>query len=216
MLIQEAANLLTAAITALQWVERFGGVVRKISMPQQNGTDGVTYKNYPVSCSVTEVECNRNQRYTELCPDSSKKSVLYWEVLQAFTDYGAHREIRKQRLLKGRLRLVGWLNTNKLGLNDCNSAAKAIRSLMPVLFQKFKDIGGLFENSSVEFEYAGEEIKDSAIFQAYDYPKNIDGLLMHPYDFFAINVDVTCILNLCNYTLTPNVPINCIDNSKLP
>jgi hypothetical protein len=153
----------------------------------------------------------------QLTPDSSKKSVLYWEVKQALRDIGAVSSHRRKRKLVGTARLVGWLNTNKLGVNECNTAAKAARSIMPFLYSRFAG-SGLFENSTIEFEFQSEEPKDEAIFNLYDYGNsgNKNGFLLYPYDYFALNVLVTVDLSLCSYDFTTGTQITCTDFSKIP
>lgn len=218
MLIQDAIDLLTPSLTALPWVEFFGGVTQRVSIPQSDGNGGTIYKNIPVSCSFTASDCNVAQRYQALTPNSSKKSVLYWEVTQGLTDQGSKDGQRQKRILTGSARLVGWLNTNKLGINECNTAADAMRSLLPLMYARVDGFapGSPFYNSKVVFEFAGEDIKDSNIFGAYDYGNNKDGFLLHPYDYFAIRVNIAVTLSLCDYSFTPDTPIECIDNSALP
>jgi hypothetical protein len=217
MIIQEVLNLLSSQLTALGWVDLFGGVTQRITVAMPNASDGVTYKSFPVSCSVTQAECNQDQRYKELTPDSGKKSVLYWEVTRGLQDAGASRDMQKVRILTGSARLVGWLNTMKLGVNECNTAAKAMRSILPILYQTFNNGGSnaLLQKGEIRFEFAGEEIKDKAIFDRYDYGNNTDGFLLYPYDFFAMNVNIVVKLPLCDYTFTTGTEINCIDNSQL-
>jgi hypothetical protein len=217
MLIQEALNLLTPSLTALSWVERFGGVTRKITKSFQDEKDGTIQKSFPISCNVTDIDCNTNQRYTELVPDNSKKSILYWEVTQEFADQGADNNTQQRRVLKGAARLVGWLNTDKLGVNKCNTAAFAMRSLLPTLYTQIAAGAGgeLFEKTRIKFEYTGGSIKDKAVFDQYSYGKNVDGLLLHPYDFFAMDVSVTAYLPLCPYVFVTAAPIVCTDYSQL-
>lgn len=216
MLIQEALNLLTPQLTALGWVERFGGVTRRVTMPFGDGSGGTIQKAFPISCSVTEADCNNNQRYQDLVPDSDKKSLLYWEVTRELADQGAALN-ENRRSLRGSARLVGWLNTDKLGVNECNAAAKAARSILPILYTKFDNGGGnaIFENANIRFQFSGGSIKDKAVFERYDYGKDPDGFLLHPYDFFALDVEVFVILPLCGYTFTTGAEIICIDDSKL-
>lgn len=208
MLITEAINLLRSDILALGWVELYGGVSQRVRM-----MFGETYKSFPISCNASETDCVKNGRYKELTPDSSKKSILYWEVLEGMRDNGEAGQ-RGRRSMVGRARLVGWLNTMALGLNECNSAAKAIRSLYPLLYKEFSSAGSLFENSTVKFRFLGEAVKDASLFP-YDYGEKIHGMLLNPYDYFALDVEVSVGLAKCSYTLSTAAPLKCIDNSAL-
>lgn len=218
MLIQEILNLLTPDITALGWVERFGGVTRLLTMGFGENERGIMqYKTFPISCSVSDVDCVQNQRYQDLVPDSSKKSVLYWEVEQGLTDSGQLRERRNLRSLRGRAKLIGWLNTDLLGVNECNTAAKAARSILPILYKQITagNAGALFDKATVDFQFSGEAVKDKAIFSHYNYGSDVDAYLLHPYDFFALTVDIQVNMPLCDYTFETSTPIDCTDYSAL-
>jgi hypothetical protein len=211
MLIQEAISYLYNDITSLSWVERFGGVVKTVEKDN---------KAYPVSCTVNETDCFNNQRYQDLTPDNSKASILYFEVLQGLSDArnfdNSARETRIE--LFGRVRLVGWLNTDKLGINSCNVAAQAMRSVLPIINKTITptDVNTLFENSTIKYRFRNELPKEHKnIFGKYAY-KDKGGIFLHPYDYFAIDIDVTVVLPLgCNYDLQTGTPIQCTDYTKI-
>lgn len=210
MLIQEAIKYLYPSITSLPWVQRFGGVVKTVE--QDN-------KAYPVSCSVNEIDCFNNQRYQDLVPDDLKASILYFEVLQGLSDArNFDNSARESRIeLFGRVRLVGWLNADRLGINECNVSAKAVRSLLPIINQTIKpnDTGTLFENSLIKFRLRSELAKEyKNIFAKYAYNNDIKAFV-HPFDYFALDIDVSIVMPLgCQYDLNTGTPIECTDFTK--
>jgi len=218
MLIQNALDILTADLTAINFVAagRFGGVVHTVEQPIKDG-ENILRKRVPISCSVNETDCSTDQFYQDLVPDSSKTSILYWEVLQAFQDNGEFNGIQTyKRNLSGSARLVGWLNTQKLGLKDCHASGMAVRALYDLLNTRYKITSGELQNSQVQFRVIGEEIKNArSIFGAYDYDYT-KAFWLYPYDFFAINVSVEMLFSYgCEYTFPINTPIDCVDYTKL-
>lgn len=218
MLIQNALDILTNDLTAVNFIElgRFGGVVHTVEQPIKNGNE-IVRKRVPVSCNVSEVDCNTDQFYQDLVPDSDKASVVYWEVLQPFQDTGAFNSIQTyKRNLSGSARLVGWLNTQKLGVKACNTSGMAVRALYDLLNQRFKITSGELQNSQVQFRVLGEELKNArSIFGAYDYDFT-KAFWLYPYDFFAINVEVEMIFSYgCEYEFPIDIPIDCVDYTKL-
>lgn len=211
MLIQEAISYLYPSITSLNWVDRFGGVVQTVEDSDRGA--------YPVSCTVSEVDCFNNQRYQDLVPDDSKSSVVYFEVLQGLSDAANFDASAKETRIElfGRVRLVGWLNKDRLGLTGCNGAAKAIRSILPIINKNVKpdEVDTLFQNSLIKYRLRNEVVRDYRnIFGKYAYNDNI-GAFLHPFDYFALDIDVSVILPLgCEYDLNIGTPIICTDYTK--
>jgi hypothetical protein len=215
MLITEALNLLTPSITALPWVDIFGGVVQRIDVPTADANGNTFYKSIPVACGATIQDC-KNQRYQPLNPDSNKYSVLFFEVTQPLSDLGSWSGDQNRRRLEGRARLIYWINAAKLGQTECNTAAKAMRSLLPIFYKDFRitDSNSPFYNSAIRFEFAGEAIKDSSIFGRYSFSDNKDGFLLYPYDYGAMDINIIINQALCDIPFTPSVEIECKDYSN--
>lgn len=219
MLIQSALDILSTDLRAINFIElgRFGGVVHTAEMPIQDA-DGITRKRVPVSCTVDEADCNLDQFYQDLVPDSTKHSVVYWEITQAFQDIGAFQgNIQNyKRTLQGQARLVGWLNQKLLGLKNCNVSGMAVRAVYETLNGRYRITSGELQNSTVQFRVSGEANKDARqIFGRYDYDFK-QAFWKYPYDFFAIDVDVELIFAYgCEYEFPVDKAINCVDYTKL-
>lgn len=221
MLIQSAIDLLSSQFTTLSWVERYGGVVQTfVESFDEEGGEAIQ-KKYPVSCSVNEADCATDQRYQDLCPDDTKKSVVYWEVLQALQNNGAasygNVGNNKQIVFVGSARLVVWLNTDLLGINECNTAAKAMRSIMPLLFRSIQitDPTSPLYRCQIDFEMTGEVVRDINIFSKYSFSEQ-SGITLHPYDYFAVDVNIRIVMPVyCAFDFNTGVPIDCTDDAKL-
>ena len=201
MLLGQAIELLRQDIESLSWVDRFGGLTQVVSYETFDKDNNRVVKTIPISCASNTEECNnKDQFYQNLIPDSSKKSVLYFEPLQGFTDNGAINGNQYFRNYTGRTRLVGWVNSKLLGLqDDCLLSAKLIRSLFPIIVSEFSNLTGVFEGAKIRFRNPKVVVKSPSIFSSYTYDVDTQ-FLINPYDYFAIDIDVVLDLNVgCEY-----------------
>lgn len=206
-----AIDLLTTDIEALGWVERYGRLTRPVTILTHQGIEDEEkfYKTLPVSCSVSLADCQEgNTRYYAMTPDSSKKSVAYWEQQSGFTftyDEG-------DGFLTGSAvaRFVGWLNLTKLGKTDCTITADIVAPLLQTLNTTKRPTSGVFTNGSVRFELIEQVQKDEAIFSEYTYDNQETGYLLFPYDFFAVDVAVTLKIDRnCFNAFTTAAEVSC-------
>lgn len=218
MLIQALVDqALSPDITSLGWVERYGGIVqtaKDVTGMDQN--EQAIIKRLPVSCSVNQADCNNDQFYQALVPDSSKKSILYWEVLSGMEDVGQQGSSDVYRTLTGRLRLVGWLNLDALGIRECNATAGAIMSLWAIIKRKriIKLATAPYDKSTLDFRVVREVVRDPNIFASYDYPSDWS-YLFYPYDYFALEVSVSFKTCFPTYDLPTGAVIECTDSSRI-
>lgn len=218
MLIEALINLgLGPDITALSWVDRYGGVVQTFKDVTGMNTEGdAVIKRFPVSCAVNQADCNNNQFYQALVPDSSKSSIVYWEVISGMSDSGQQQSTEVIRRLQGTVRLVGWINKDRLGLTGCNSAADAIMSLWAIIKRKriVKLTTPPYDNSTLYFRVSQEVNRDANIFGNYDYPTDWN-YLFHPYDYFALDVEVRFETCFPTYDVPTGTEIVCTDYTRL-
>lgn len=223
MIIQNLIDTeLTQAILDLPFVDRYAGMT-KVLTQQQVKAKGSVYKKYPVACCVTERDCIDNNLYSELTPDDSKKSVIYWEMLQPMQNRGFTPNLRlfNTKRFTGRARLVVWLNLAALGWQvggqdgsqHCNGSIYALPSLMNVLSIQKKLLDGVYAGNLVKIEPRGIVTDLKQIFGKYDYPKDLN-YHFYPFGYFAIDVDFQLDLCLKKELAFPVAnPIDCIDYS---
>ena len=185
-------TILSPEITALSFADKYAGIVKTINIAVDNQTDTGIVKRYPVACNVVNGDCANIGLYNELVPDDTKKSVIYWEMIQPMYNAGYTKtnDFYNKRF-KGVARLVVWLNLAKLGIDECNGAIYAIPILEKILTKRGKIQSGVYENSILRIEPKGLVKQDiNTIFGGYDYPK-IKNYYLYPFDFFAIDVNFT-------------------------
>jgi hypothetical protein len=185
-------TILSPQITALDFADKYAGIVRTINIAVDNQSETGIIKRYPVACNVVNGDCANVGLYNELVPDDTKKSVIYWEIIQPMTNAGFTKtnDFYNKRF-KGVARLVVWLNLAKLGLNECNGAIYTIPILEKILTTRGKIQSGIYEKSLLWIEPKGLVKQDiNTIFGGYDYPK-IKNYYLYPFDFYAIDVNFT-------------------------
>ena len=185
-------TILSPQITALEFADKYAGIVKTINIAVDNQTETGTIKRYPVACNVQGDDCANVGIYGELVPDDTKKSVIYWELIQPMTNtgYTKTKDFFNKRF-KGTARLIVWLNLAKLGIDECNGAILTLPILEKILTQKGKLLSGVYENSLLWIEPKSLVKQDiNTIFGSYDYPK-LKNYYLYPYDFFAIDVNFT-------------------------
>jgi hypothetical protein len=221
MIIERFIGYIAQQIKDLNFVEVYGGVTRLHQEKTiENQELGITvYKKFPISCAVEGdvAPGKRVQRFRDLIPSDQYKSMLYWEILQGMQDRGGFAANRRtapnesQRVMQGRARLVGWLNSQALGQTVCNSAADAIFALLPIFKQTLQYPIIPIENAQVEFRVIGEVIRDFSIFSKYTY-EPMQHTFFYPFDFFAIDVQIEAIIPLgCIPDFPIANPLPCVD-----
>ncbi len=200
------AALIDTFIATLPFADKHAGLVR-MATTRENVNDTKTKVNtFPVACSTTAGDCNNISKLKELCPDSSKKSVIYCEENGGTTFLGMENNNLKFR---ANIRLVGWLNLPKLGINNCSWSAIAVLHIIKALPH------GYFNYTNKPYTRCrivgiGEAEKSAAIFSRYTYDEAVAQYLIYPYDYFALNISIEfCVSRNCIDDLILDNPINC-------
>lgn len=207
-------TFLSPSIAALDWVGRYGGVVKTLYKEVQEKGGKTTIKKFPIACDVTPVDCENQSIFETLIPDDAFKSVVYWEEVSPFTNIGQTQTKKfNERKFKGTARIVVWLNLAKLGITNCKDGALTIPSLEKILTKQGKIQSGVFAGSHlwiIPKQVLQQDI--NTIFGKYDYPK-LKNFFAYPFDFYAIDVDFEMNQCLSNDTTLPiSQPVDCYND----
>lgn len=203
----EIAKILKSQIENLSFMDRVAGAVRVVR--RQDVTDkGPIIKTFPVDCDVTQKDCVSG-KYTDLFPNSKYKSIHYFEDLGATVPTG---QDQSNFDFEARLRLVGWLNLQKLGKATCSVSHLAIAAILKAIEAKN------FNNdpfTRIQIKCTGIEPKTAAIFSKYSYSEEISQYLLYPYDYYAINFSVSFrVPYKCIQDWEDGIANNCNDNGS--
>jgi len=207
-------TLISPKITGFNFIDRYGGVVCTINIAVQDQNDKSMVKRFPVACDIISPDCanpTQTPTYDDLVPDDSKRSVLYWEVIQPLTDAGVQPTGKYfERKQRGVLRLIGWLNLAALGYTGCNDGVEIVAKLENAVATKGKVNGGVFDKSLIWVTPKGGVVQDiNTIFGKYDYPK-LKNYYLYPFNFFALDFEVLLYQCFNREIITPsNSPLDC-------
>ena len=177
----EVAEAIKSKLVGLSFADKIVGMVQTVSVNKTNSEGLVYNERYPVSCNRTYTECERSG-FSELIPNSTYKSILYFE------DGGSRFDDKN---VEASLRLVCWANLKKLGKGEYSSAsmiAEIMGSLPRVPFNT-KNLMSVF------VEVQSQDIRNQSIFSQYTYKEEQTQYLFYPFDYFALNLNVTYRIN---------------------
>lgn len=209
-MVQTIINRIHDTVTDMTWVDRYAGLTEMITRESKD----TGKESYPVSCSVDMKKCWENNQYLDLMPNSTYKSVVYWEAHSglALVDKRKLSGGRQINVYETNVRLVTWLNMKKLGYDKLEGTHKmqqdVMRSLNGLTIGK-ETINGILILGA-DFELTEVMKRDHvAIFGKYHYGSKVD-LFMYPFDFFALNFRIRMELNHdCVPALAASAAIQC-------
>jgi hypothetical protein len=179
------ASIFKGYLETLSWADKVAGLVQTVSIR----TADSTAKSYPISCDVTADACISGA-YQDLCPNSKKKSVLYFE------DKGVSMVARQGTRLKFKssMRLVGWVNLKLIQEAECDADTIGCGSIGDYVI----DVINLLPNSpiqtadfiSIMVSDIAEAERDVSIFSKYTYSETGVQYLMFPYGYFALDLSI--------------------------
>jgi hypothetical protein len=186
-MIIEVGNSVISKIDTLPFLDKYAGIVKTLSLTVVDKDNKPIKKTFPADCQLSLDQCESG-RYKDLCPESSKKSVLFLE------DNGI-KYVRSQGGLdfwKANMNLVCWLNMPLLGFNDCSYSAIAITGILSKLPVTPFNYGNY---QRILIKVTGQQSKNINPFQKYTFDETVMQYLMYPYDSFLLNLDVDFAIN---------------------
>ena len=206
---KELASVLRNKLTGLPFVEKLAGLVQTVEdlTFSDDDTQTILYrKRFPVSYDVVGAGNDCTGREKDLQPDSSKKSIIYFE------DFGSRVNTLNDGMIDfaSSLRLVCWLNRNLL-VGDAYQeiTAYCMTAIIGKLCNpKYQNLG-IFAQLLVKPTIIPAQNSD--LFSRYTYDQNVRQYLRPPYEFFGIDLQCTykssskCYdaINFNNPTCTP-------------
>jgi hypothetical protein len=201
-MIIDIGNIIISKLTDLPFVDKYAGVVKPVTYSNEGAEGKLIKKTVPISCNITSQE-GAAGRYMDLCPDSSKKSVLYLEDKYV-------RFVKRdgdKYTFQASFDLVCWLNLPKLGLEQCSVSAKAILSIITA-FRNIPSNEGIFHQLLIT--PLGQDSKARNPFAKWSYDEEVTQFLLYPYDHFLVPIQVDFVVNRkCVEEFQINDPIGC-------
>ena len=191
------ANYIVGLIDTQTYIDKIAGLVTPITTKQKDIT-----KIVPFACGVQHRDCVSG-KYDDLVPNSRYKSVIYFE------DQGVNFGLVKgdRQYFTSKLRMVVWLNMQKLGEAGCVLSNQVLLSIFATIPQFPVNFGNYLQ---MKITPVSEPIKNKNIFSPYSYDEAVNQYLIAPYDYFAIDFNVSWWMVLeCLDTYVPDPAIAC-------
>lgn len=203
-MIVSIGDIIIDKIKLLPFLDKYAGVVQVLAYKSTDKSGKVTKKTFPASCNVTFEQCKSGQ-YKDLCPDSTKKSVLYLE------DNGIRFVKREggRTYWKASLNLCCWLNMPNLGYSNCSYSAIAVEGILSK-FPVTPFNSGVFTRTQINVVGQLSKTQAQQTFLKYTYDETVNQFMMYPYDFFVLLLEVDFVTDKsCLSSANINSPISC-------
>jgi hypothetical protein len=177
-MIIEIVNAILPSLASLSFGDLIVGLVKPIRFRNEAGE-----KVFPVIYNEGLDACISGS-YIDLLPNSSKKCIIYFE------DYGTDfvREERGQQYYRSIIRLVCWWNY-KLTSSDLFEDTLYVGNVLKLMPYT---VTGLDYISRVRINLIRQFPKDTdTVFGRYTYNEGEVQFVTYPYDFFALEYEVT-------------------------
>lgn len=185
---KELATVLRNKLAALPFIDLLAGMVQTVTQSDPNQDESapaVITKRFPVSYDTTGAGTCQGQEVA-LIPDSSRKSIIYFE------DYGIAVTGRLHGLVayNSSLRLICWLNrANLVGDHYTEISGRCMAGIVDTLLTQNPENVGMFTRLSVNV--ARIPPQDPALFGKYTYDETVRQYLRPPFEFFGIDLTAT-------------------------
>ena len=205
------------AMETLPYVQRYGGlaipVSRKYKSGQtEDGTPTLVDKTYPIAEDVYGKDCWEQDRYQDLTPSSRYASVFWLEETNPVQIAPVTTQSRAYRFKGGEakqvtasVRLIAFMDRSKLRYD----AGYIPGDLLVRLDLRDKEITeGDVPIGNISIKPTGFEQKGPGIFSRYSFD-NMENYLLFPYDYFALNLQITGRISGSCISLTQINPTVC-------
>lgn len=186
---KELANIIKGKLLTLPFGDLIAGLAQTLTISDTND-DGASFtKRMPISYDVWNGG-NCSGKEIALIPDSSRKSIIYFE------DYGVAAGTMTHGLqsFTSSLRLVCWLNRAKLvGDAYTEIAGRCQATIIAVLCHKNPQNIGMFQRLTINVQRIPPQ--DPALFGRYTYNETDRQYLRPPFEFFAIDLSVAFLVS---------------------
>lgn len=197
----DIGEIIIQRLSVLPWLDKYAGVVKTIAYKDK---DGGKTKKFPAAVQTEIIEGCDSSRYQELCPDSSKKSVLFLED-------GGSRFIKKVGPIcewESSFELVCWLNLPLLGHAGSSYSATAIHGIINNLPAQPINVPNKYQR--IFITPTQQRDKNYNPFSKYSFDETVNQHLLYPFDYFVLGLDVTFNVDTrCITNPALNSPITC-------
>lgn len=181
---KELCTIFRKRLEDLPFADMLAGMTQPVAFQQAVEEVGPLRKTMPVAYDTTDAMNNcHSGPERALVPDTSKKSIIYFE------DYGlrpAPNGARRNRFISN-VRLVCWLNRSLLvGEAHMEIAGRCMAEIMKRINNQVPVNDGMFVKLMSSVAAIPAAVPD--LFGKYNYDTTVKQFLMPPFEFFALDI----------------------------
>jgi len=195
MLYKIARHIKTEYLDSLSFADRTGGLVRLMNDHRKGE------KSFPVEVNQDKV-LGDMQYLRGLTPDSTKKSIMYFEQNGAPNVVEDHNEWYG---VEATLSLVCWFNYQEVDPDMYDPAYLEAQIVSAIPFK----LGSFECLTAVTCAFAGQDHNDGSIFTKYTYNEPESQFFKYPYEYFVLNFDISYrVVRVCDENDIENLPVD--------
>lgn len=183
---KELSTVLRDKLAALPFIDVLAGMAQTVTTQDSNLSNpeaAAVVKRFPVSYDVLGVDCQGKE--ISLNPDSSRKSIIYFEDFGIVTTGRLHGQMG----YNSSLRLICWINRSLLVKDVYREiSGNCMASIIDVIAGKNPENIGMFSRLTISVARIPQQ--DAALFGRYTYNETDRQYLRPPFEFFGI--DFSC------------------------
>lgn len=189
-MINEIIQLFEEEVTALSWVQRYGGLAKPVQIISQTGTPKTAAVAHYIGTPQKQDQTSllQEKRYKFLVPDRNIKSIIYYEQPQPevlVDGFGRQNYCRYETTIK----LIGWLNLKKIGVEETTIKGKCMQHIISIFNNRFWGDTDSTRNATTKNITPDNAEATLNLFSKYSYADK-QFLHFYPYEVFSINIPV--------------------------
>lgn len=207
-MIEQIIKMLKPRLMALDYVEKYGGLCIPAFVKEPLDYGGAT-KTLPISRDFENDDAWRVGLYREIIPDSSKKSILYFEGNQ----HDLSKEEGKILFYKGKFSLIFWANLELLSVDDvfmCDAGLHLTEVVREIFADNEYPANGNLKNANIAIKFLSQK-RTPDTFTKYGFT-DINTYLIYPYDFFEQVYEFTVTIKKKCVNPPQLIDYSCIDD----
>lgn len=198
----ELSTVLKERLASLPFIDVLAGLVKTVEDEQPIEGGGLKRNKFPVAWDHNQTDDCPAER--SLTPDSSRRSVLYFEDFGSQVGRGGRNGDVE---VTSSIRLVGWLNRAKLTGGSQPVAGAIMVSCVRRVETNFINVG-IFKR--LKIHATRFPIADASLFSRYTYDEAVRQYLMPPFEVFGVDFTANFYVNSgCIADLDFSNPDNC-------
>ena len=182
-MIYEIVNAIVTELTTLSFKDVLVGIAQPLKI-----NDNGKVRTVPAAYNANPTACQVGSYYLDLVPNSSKKSIIYFE--EEGTRINSYT--KEYVDMSSEVLLVCWFNYKKIN-KTLHTPTLLVANVMKLIPSRLANMTYI---NSIRIEFKEELAHTPQIFSRYSYNEAEHQYITYPYDYFALSYTINYRVNL--------------------